>query len=315
MMKTVFNQIENTQASAMVDPVKTFLLSLQNQICHVIEAEDGLARFKEDAWQHKEGGGGLTRVLEKGKIFEKAGVNFSHVQGPSLPQAATLKRPELANAKFQALGVSVVTHPENPYVPTSHSNVRFILVEKEEGPIWWFGGGFDLTPYYPFEEDCIHWHKMAKAACHPFGQVVYPHYKKWADDYFFLKHRNEPRGIGGLFFDDLNVWGFETCFAFMRSIGEHYIKAYQPIVALRKHHAFGVREKNFQTYRRGRYVEFNLLYDRGTLFGLQSGGRTESILMSLPPTVTWDYQYQPEKNSHEAMLYEKFLIAREWVSF
>lgn len=294
--------------------VKNYLLDLQNRICHFVEQEDGKATFLEDKWEHREGGGGLTRVLAAGDVIEKAGVNFSHVYGQQLPQAATAKRPELANATFQALGVSVVIHPQNPYVPTSHMNVRFIVVEKPDNTChWWFGGGFDLTPYYGFHEDCIHWHTTAKAACDPFGLEVYPNYKKWCDDYFFLKHRNEPRGIGGIFFDDLNEWGFERCFAFMQSVGNHYIKAYQLILARRKQHPFTQRERDFQTYRRGRYVEFNLLYDRGTLFGLQSGGRMESILMSLPPLVAWHYDWKSEANSPEAKLMEEFLQKREWV--
>lgn len=303
-----------------VDPVlsisyvKDFLLDLQNRICHFLELEDGQAKFVEDKWQHKEGGGGLSRILTSQNIIEKAGVNFSHVQGSELPQAATTRRPELAHASFQALGVSVVVHPLNPYIPTSHFNVRYILVEKKGcNPIWWFGGGFDLTPYYGFVEDCVHWHQMAKAACDPFGFEVYSKYKKWADQYFFLKHRNESRGIGGIFFDDLNEWGFERCFAFIRSVSEHFIKAYQPIMIQRKQHPFGQHEREFQLYRRGRYVEYNLLYDRGTLFGLQSAGRTESILMSLPPLVAWRYDWHPEANTQEAQLYDKFLRAREWV--
>lgn len=295
--------------------VKDYLLDLQNRICRFAEAEDGKAVFLEDQWQHKEGGGGITRVLTGGNVIEKAGVNFSHVSGLQLPHAATARRPELANSTFQAMGVSVVMHPVNPYVPTSHMNVRCIVVDRpdQEEPYWWFGGGFDLTPYYGFAEDCVHWHSMAKAACEPFGSDVYPKYKKWCDDYFYLKHRQEPRGIGGLFFDDLKDWGFESCFAFMRSVGDHYIKAYQPIVNQRKVHTYTQRERDFQMMRRGRYVEFNLLYDRGTLFGLQSNGRTESILMSLPPLVAWQYDWQPEHGTPEARLYEEFLLQRDWV--
>jgi coproporphyrinogen III oxidase len=296
-----------------VKTVKNYLLDLQNRLCHFLEKEDGSAKFIEDQWQHKEGGGGLTRVMTEGTVIEKAGVNFSHIFGTNLPLAATAKRPELVACSFQALGVSLVTHPFNPYVPTSHLNVRFVLVEKENAPAhWWFGGGFDLTPYYGFEEDCIHWHAMAKKACAPFGTDVYPRYKKWCDDYFYLKHRNEPRGIGGLFYDDLNEWGFERSFAFMQSVGNHFIEAYQPIVARRKQFTFGEREKNFQQYRRGRYVEYNLLYDRGTLFGLQSQGRTESILMSLPPSVIWKYNWQPGSDTPEEVLYKKFLVPRDW---
>lgn len=300
--------------SELITPVKTFLHDLQNRICQILEQEDGLAKFAEETWQHHSGGGGISRVIENGAVIEKGGVNFSHVEGCELPKAATDKRPELANASFQALGVSLVIHPQNPYVPTAHLNVRCIIVEKAgKPPIWWFGGGFDMTPYYGFEEDCVHWHQMAKAACAPFGEDIYPKFKKWCDQYFYLKHRDEPRGIGGLFFDDLNEWDFDQCFAFMQNVGNHFIKAYQPIVARRKNHAYGGLERDFQLYRRGRYVEFNLLYDRGTHFGLQSGGRTESILMSLPPQVTWRYNWQPERGTREAELYETFLVAREWV--
>lgn len=298
----------------MILPVKEYLLSLQNRICQFVEKEDGVAVFKEDAWQHHHGGGGLTRVLNQGAVMEKAGVNFSHVQGLRLPPAATARRPELVDASFQALGVSVVMHPNNPYVPTSHMNVRFILVEKQnQPPTWWFGGGFDLTPYYGFEEDCLHWHQTAHDLCLPFGESVYSNYKKWCDDYFYLKHRNEARGIGGLFFDDLNEWGFDCCFDFIRAVGDGYINAYQPIVAKRKSATFGERERSFQLYRRGRYVEFNLLYDRGTLFGLQSGGRTESILMSLPPLVAWEYDKQNQAASPESKLYTDFLPVKDWI--
>jgi len=297
----------------MITPIKDYLLTLQNRICQMIESEDGGASFVEDKWEHNEGGGGVTRVITAGNVIEKGGVNFSHVQGQQLPQAATVKRPELADASFQALGVSVVMHPHNPYAPTAHMNVRFISVEKPgQEPHWWFGGGFDLTPYYGFEEDCVHWHQTAKTACDPFGADVYAKYKKWCDQYFFLKHRNEPRGIGGLFFDDLNEGGFPRSFAFMQSVGDHFIAAYQPILARRKNTDFGKQERDFQLYRRGRYVEFNLLYDRGTLFGLQSGGRTESILMSLPPMVAWQYSFHPENSSKEAKLYTDFLRPREW---
>lgn len=298
-----------------IDIVKEYLLSLQNQICKMIEKEDGRAKFISDEWTHLNGsGGGITRVMDGGRVIEKGGVNFSHVLGATLPNAATAKRPELANSGFQALGVSVVIHPLNPYVPTSHFNVRCIAVERPNNtPLWWFGGGFDLTPYYGNKADCKHWHKMAKQACDPFGENVYSTYKKWADDYFFLKHRDEARGIGGIFFDDLNHWGFDQCFAFLQSVGEHYIKAYQPILAKRKTKKYGKRERDFQLYRRGRYVEFNLLYDRGTLFGIQSGGRTESILMSLPPQVAWQYGYQPKASTPEGKLYTEFLPPRDWV--
>ena len=295
--------------------VKAFLLDLQDRICAALEKEDGKAAFMEDDWQREGGGGGgRTRVLTEGKVFEQAGVNFSHVTGGSLPASATAHRPELAGRKFEAMGVSLVIHPHNPYVPTSHANVRFFIAEKEGAdPIWWFGGGFDLTPYYPFEEDVLHWHRTAQAACEPFGADVYSKYKKWCDEYFFLKHRGETRGVGGLFFDDLNEGGFERCFQFMQSAGNHYIEAYCPIVSRRKDEKFGERERDFQLYRRGRYVEFNLVYDRGTLFGLQTGGRTESILMSLPPLVKWRYNWAPEPGTPEARLYEDFLRPREWL--
>lgn len=301
---------EKINISAAIIEIKRYLTSLQNQICEMLEKEDGEAKFLEDPWEHKGGGGGLTRVLVGGKVLEKTGVNFSHVHGQSLPPTATAKRPELANTPFQALGVSVIVHPINPYVPTTHANIRFFVSENGH---WWFGGGFDLTPYYGFTEDCKHWHQMAKEACDPFGKEVYPRFKRWCDDYFYLKHRQEPRGIGGLFYDDLNEWGFTRSFDFMRSVGDHFIKAYQPIVNARKDYAFGEQERNFQLYRRGRYVEFNLLYDRGTLFGLQSGGRTESILMSMPPLVSWKYDWKPEKGSPEAKLYEEFLIPKDWI--
>jgi coproporphyrinogen III oxidase len=295
--------------------VKAYLLALQDDICQQLAAEDGQASFAEDAWQRPAGGGGRTRVLSKGAVFEQAGVNFSHVFGEQLPASATAHRPELAGRTFQAMGVSLVIHPHNPYVPTSHANVRFFIAEKVgEAPVWWFGGGFDLTPYYGNQADCIAWHQTAKAACEPFGADVYPRYKQWCDDYFFLKHRNETRGVGGLFFDDLNEWGFAQSFAFTRSVGDHYIQAYRPIVAKRKATPYGERQRDFQLYRRGRYVEFNLVYDRGTLFGLQSGGRTESILMSLPPLVKWQYAYEPEAGSEEAALYTDFLGKRDWLA-
>jgi coproporphyrinogen III oxidase len=311
MREKMVSDINTTLA---ISSVKQYLIDLQNRICHFVEREEDKATFLEDKWEHKEGGGGLTRVLASGSVIEKAGVNFSHVQGQQLPQAATARRPELANSTFQALGVSVVIHPLNPYVPTTHMNVRFIVVEGPQGEAcWWFGGGFDLTPYYGFTEDCVHWHQMAKQACDPLGQTAYAKYKKWCDDYFFLKHRHEPRGIGGIFFDDLTEGGFEQNFAFVQRVGDHYIKAYQPIMARRKQHVFAQKERDFQAYRRGRYVEFNLLYDRGTLFGLQSGGRTESILMSLPPLVAWHYDWHPEAGTNEAALYDDFLRPREWV--
>ncbi len=295
--------------------VKTYLLALQDDICAQLAAEDGGVTFAEDAWERPGGGGGRTRVISNGAVFEQGGVNFSHVFGDKLPPSATAQRPELAGRSFQALGVSLVIHPNNPLVPTSHANVRFFIAEKEgEDPVWWFGGGFDLTPYYGFEDDCISWHRAAKVACDPFGEDVYARYKQWCDDYFFLKHRNEPRGIGGLFFDDLNAWGFEKTFAFMRSVGDAYINAYRPIVSKRKGLLFTETQRDFQLYRRGRYVEFNLVYDRGTLFGLQSGGRTESILMSLPPLVKWRYAWQPEPGSEEARLYTDFLRHRDWLA-
>jgi len=294
--------------------VKDYLLDLQDRICEELAAEDGGGEFREDAWDREQGGGGRSRVMENGTVIEKGGVNFSHVFGSQLPPSATAARPELAGRSFQAMGVSLVIHPKNPYVPTSHANVRFFVAEKEgEPPVWWFGGGFDLTPYYGFEEDVTQWHRTAKAACDPFGDDIYPEFKRWCDDYFHLKHRDEPRGVGGLFFDDLNRFDFDTSFALMRSVGDAYVKAYRPIMARRKDLAYGERERNFQLYRRGRYVEFNLVFDRGTIFGLQSGGRTESILMSLPPLVRWDYDWHPEPGSAEAELYDKFLIQREWV--
>ena len=294
--------------------VKIYLLGLQNQICDELQNTDGKETFVEDSWQREEGGGGLSRVLTNGAVIEKGGVNFSHVMGKKMPASATAHRPELAGRSFEAMGVSLVIHPNNPYIPTSHANVRFFIAEKEgEAPVWWFGGGYDLTPYYGNEEDCRSWHQTAKDACEPFGEEVYPKYKKWCDEYFYLKHRDEPRGVGGLFFDDLNSMGFEQSFAFMQAVGNSYSKAYVPIVEKRKGTPFSEKEKQFQLYRRGRYVEFNLVYDRGTLFGLQTGGRTESILMSLPPLVRWEYDWNPELGSKEAELYEKFLKAQEWV--
>ncbi len=298
-----------------IDTVKQYLLSLQEDICRQLEQEETSGKpFLEDTWQREQGGGGRSRVLEGGEVFEKAGVNFSHVYGDGLPKSATAHRPELEGRRFQAMGVSLVIHPRNPMVPTSHANVRFFIAEKEGAdPVWWFGGGFDLTPYYGFEEDCVHWHQTAKAACDPFGEEVYPRYKNWCDEYFYLKHRNETRGVGGLFFDDLNEWEYEQCFAFMRSVGDAYIQAYRPIVQKRKDLSYTDQQREFQLYRRGRYVEFNLVYDRGTLFGLQTGGRTESILMSLPSLVSWKYNWQPEPGSEEEKLYTHFLGARDWI--
>lgn len=295
--------------------VMHYLLDLQDRICTALAAEDGVAAFRENAWERPGGGGGRTRVLEGGAVFEKGGINFSHVFGDNLPPSATAHRPELAGRHFQAMGVSLVMHPGNPYVPTSHANVRYFLAERDGyDPVWWFGGGFDLTPYYGFDEDAAHWHRTARAACAPFGDGVYRRLKNWCDEYFFLRHRNEPRGVGGLFFDDENEGGFDRCFALMRSIGDHYVPAYIPIVNRRKGMAFGERERTFQKIRRGRYVEFNLVYDRGTLFGLQSGGRTESILMSLPPEVSWRYDWSPEAGTPEARLYERYLKPRDWIA-
>ncbi|HFG2216530.1 oxygen-dependent coproporphyrinogen oxidase [Vibrio cholerae] len=296
--------------------VKHFLLQLQDKICQQLEATDGQAQFIEDAWQRepgeKLGGGGRTRVMREGAVFEQGGVNFSHVFGEQMPASATAHRPELAGRRFEAMGVSLVMHPKNPYVPTSHANVRFFIAEKEgEDPIWWFGGGFDLTPFYPFVEDGQHWHQTAKQLCAPFGAEIYNEHKAWCDRYFYLPHRNETRGIGGLFFDDLNEWPFEQCFAYIQAVGEGYTQAYVPIVEKRKNTPFTERERQFQLYRRGRYVEFNLVLDRGTLFGLQTGGRTESILMSMPPLARWEYSYQPQAGTPEAKLSE-FLVPREW---
>ncbi len=299
--------------SAPTQRVRDYLSALQDDLCGALEQEDGEALFREDSWSREAGGGGRTRVLEGGAVFEQAGVNFSHVKGEHLPPSATAARPELAGLGFQALGISVVIHPLNPHVPTAHANVRFFTTERRGSePLWWFGGGYDLTPYYPYLEDVIHWHEAASSACEPFGDDVYPRFKRWCDEYFYIKHRGEARGVGGLFFDDLNEWGFERCFEFMRAIGDSYIDAYLPIVQRRRHTPWGERERAFQLYRRGRYVEFNLVYDRGTLFGLQSGGRTESILMSLPPVVNWRYNFQPEPGSAEAALAE-FLRARDWL--
>jgi coproporphyrinogen III oxidase len=302
-----------------VGAVRDYLLALQDRICTALEAEDGESRFLHDDWSredggHSLGGGGRTRVMRAGVVFEQAGVNFSHVTGAQMPPSATAARPELAGRRFEALGVSLVIHPNNPYVPTSHANVRFFIAEKDgEAPVWWFGGGYDLTPYYPFIDDVLHWHEIARSACEPFGDEVYPRYKAWCDRYFYLKHRGETRGVGGLFFDDLNEWGFEKSFDFLRAVGDSYLDAYLPVVRRRKTLDFGERQREFQLYRRGRYVEFNLVYDRGTLFGLQSGGRTESILMSLPPLVSWRYNWAPREGSEEAALYG-YLVPRDWLS-
>ncbi len=297
-----------------VAQVKAFLLQLQDEICRSLEQADGVGRFVEDAWAREGGGGGRTRVMRHGDMIEQGGVNFSHVYGDAMPASATAHRPELAGRKFEAMGVSLVIHPHNPYVPTSHANVRFFIAEKEdEEPIWWFGGGFDLTPFYPFAEDVQHWHRVSRDLCQPFGEDIYPEFKSWCDRYFFLKHRNETRGVGGLFFDDLNRWPFADCFAFMQAVGRGYLDAYLPIIERRKAQPYGERERDFQLYRRGRYVEFNLVYDRGTLFGLQTGGRTESILMSMPPLARWEYDWQPEAGSPEALLYTDYLAPREWL--
>ena len=302
--------------TAQSEKVRTYLLDLQDRICRTLEAEDGAATFTEDRWERAEGGGGRSRVMAEGAVFEKAGINFSDVQGIGLPPSATATRPQLAGAGFRAMGVSLVVHPRNPHVPTTHMNVRFFYAEPKDGaPIWWFGGGFDLTPYYGQRADAIHWHRTARAACEPFGEALYPKLKQICDEYFYLPHRGEPRGIGGIFFDDYADGGFEQAFAFMQSVGDHFLPAYQPIVARRKDTPHTEAERQFQLYRRGRYVEFNLVYDRGTLFGLQSKGRTESILMSLPPLVRWDYDWHPTPGSPEAELYEIFLKPQDWANF
>jgi coproporphyrinogen III oxidase len=298
-----------------IEKVKQYLLKLQDNICQTLELVDGKGNFVEDNWQRELGGGGRTRVLTGGNVIEQGGVNFSHVFGGKLPESATAARPELAGRSFQAVGVSLVIHPNNPFVPTTHANVRFFIADKlGEAPVWWFGGGFDLTPFYPFHEDVVHWHSVANKLCQPFGDNVYPDYKKWCDDYFYLKHRDETRGVGGLFFDDLNKQGFEKSFKFMQAVGNGFLDAYVPIVEKRKDIPFGQKERDFQLYRRGRYVEFNLVHDRGTLFGLQTGGRTESILMSMPPLVRWEYCYEPEPESKEADLYANYLHPRQWLS-
>jgi len=313
----------NTLDNVSVARVKDYLLALQQKVCAAIEQEDGQAGFREDRWQRQaddqqpaglSAGGGCSRVLTGGAVFEQAGVNFSHVSGASLPPSATAARPELCGRSFQALGVSLVIHPRNPHVPTCHTNVRLLLAEKTgEADVWWFGGGYDLTPYYPELEDVIAWHQAARSACTPFGDDVYPRYKAWCDRYFYLPHRAETRGVGGLFFDDLNAWGFERCFAFQQAVGDSFLGAYLPIVRRRKDTAWSDEQRQFQLYRRGRYVEFNLVYDRGTLFGLQSGGRTESILMSLPPLARWEYDWRPSAGSPEAVLYQDYLRPRDWL--
>lgn len=295
--------------------VHQYLLDLQSNICEQLTATDGKEAFQTDTWTRPEGGGGISRVIRNGAVFEKGGVNFSHVTGATLPPSASAHRPHLAGAPWEAMGVSLVLHPNNPYAPTSHANVRFFIAQPEGSePVYWFGGGYDLTPYYGFDEDCVHWHEIARKACQPFGEQVYADYKRWCDEYFYLKHRDEPRGVGGLFFDDHNTGDFAQDFAFMQAVGDSFIEAYEPILQRRKTLPFGEREREFQLYRRGRYVEFNLVYDRGTLFGLQSGGRTESILMSLPPLVRWDYNQVPESGSEEARLTEHFLTGRDWLA-
>jgi coproporphyrinogen III oxidase len=296
-----------------IQAVERFLTGLQHSIVSRLEALDGRP-FVRDAWQRPQGGGGLTCILEDGELFERAGVGYSHVHGGSLPPSASDKRPELAGRAFEAMGVSLVLHPRNPYIPTVHMNVRFFLAEKSGAdPVWWFGGGMDLTPYYAWEEDARHFHATCRDALAPFGADTYARYKRWCDEYFFIRHRNEPRGIGGIFFDDVHEPDFETAFALQRRVGEHFIDAYEPIVQRRRGVEYGERERDFQAYRRGRYVEFNLVYDRGTLFGLQSGGRAESILMSMPPRVSWRYGWKPAPGSDEARLYSDFLVARDWV--
>jgi len=305
-------QLDGKNAADVIALVKSYLLGLQDNICQTLELADGKGQFVEDSWVREEGGGGRSRVIKNGAVIEQGGVNFSHVFGSQMPASATANRPELAGRNFQAMGVSLVIHPHNPYIPTSHANVRFFIAEKEgEAPIWWFGGGFDLTPFYPFKDDVVHWHDTAKKLCAPFGENVYPKYKAWCDEYFYLKHREETRGVGGLFFDDLNELGFEQSFAFMQAVGNGYLDAYIPIVERRKSMAFTERERDFQLYRRGRYVEFNLVFDRGTLFGLQTGGRTESILMSMPPLARWEYCYTPAPGSAEAKLTD-WLKPTDW---
>jgi coproporphyrinogen III oxidase len=304
-----------TDFNTAITDVKAFLEGLQEHIVAKLEEVDGKEKFRHDDWQRPGGGGGRSRVLIQGGVFEQAGVGFSHVFGDAMPPSATRSRPELAGRRFQAMGVSLVLHPHNPYVPTTHANFRFFVAEREDAePVWWFGGGFDLTPYYPFRDDVLHWHRAARDACAGFGEDAYARFKAWCDEYFYLKHRNEARGVGGLFFDDLNEGGFDHCFEFVKRAAYHFLPGYLPIVVARRDHPFGEREREFQLYRRGRYVEFNLLYDRGTLFGIQSGGRTESILMSLPPRVRWEYNWQPEPGSREAELTDYYLVPRDWLA-
>lgn len=300
--------------SVSKEAIKAYLLELQDKICAALESVDGTGKFIEDAWQRPGGGGGRTRVLTNGTVFEQGGVNFSHIFGDKMPASATAARPELAGRRFEAMGVSLVQHPKNPHIPTSHANVRFFIAEKDgEDPVWWFGGGFDLTPFYPNDSDIRHWHQTAADLCARFGDNLYQEHKKWCDEYFYLKHRNETRGVGGLFFDDLNQWPMQTCFDYIKAVGEGYIDAYVPIVESNKNKAFTEQQREFQLYRRGRYVEFNLVWDRGTLFGLQSGGRTESILMSMPPLARWEYDYAPAPDSDEARLYD-YLSPKDWLN-
>jgi coproporphyrinogen III oxidase len=300
--------------SADASRVKGYLSELQDRITAAVEAVDG-AKFRRDPWDRPEGGGGESRVLSDGTVFERAGVSVSHVFGERMPPSASNARPEIAGAPFEAMGLSLVFHPRNPHAPTTHCNVRFLIAKPKTGPdVWWFGGGFDLTPYYPYDEDVLHWHRTARDACRVLGPDAYPKYKAWCDGYFFLPHRNETRGVGGLFFDDLNQGGFEPSFAFLRSVGDAFLSAYLPILERRKHAPYGDRERQFQLYRRGRYVEFNLVYDRGTLFGLQSKGRIESILMSMPPMVRWEYDWHPLPGSPEARLYADFLRPRDYLA-
>ncbi len=295
-------------------PVLDYFLNLQERIVEALQHADG-KNFLHDSWQRPEGGGGISCVIEEGNVFERGGVNFSHVTGDRLPPSTSASRPELAGRGFEAAGVSLVLHPRNPYAPTVHLNVRCFMAKKAgESPVWWFGGGMDLTPYYGFNEDAEHFHRTCRDALNPFGDGLHARFKAWCDEYFYLKHRKEPRGIGGIFFDDFNESGFDQSFAMTRSVGDHFLKAYLPILQRRISTAYSERERDFQAYRRGRYVEFNLVYDRGTLFGLQSGGRTESILMSMPPVVKWRYDWRPETNSPEARLYSDFLIAKDWLA-
>lgn len=305
---------EVSASNVNIEAVKAYLLKLQDHICQSLEQADGKGKFVEDLWQRDAGGGGRTRVLTDGDVIEQGGVNYSYVHGDNMPASATAHRPELEGRSFQACGVSLVIHPKNPHIPTSHANVRFFIAEKPgHEPIWWFGGGFDLTPFYPQKEDVLHWHQTAKDLCDPFGENVYGEYKKWCDDYFYLKHRGETRGVGGLFFDDLNQWGFDKSFDFMQAVGNGFTDAYVPIINKRKDTPVTEAQRQFQLYRRGRYVEFNLVYDRGTLFGLQTGGRTESILMSMPPLVRWEYNFTPQSGSAEANLYDNYLKPIDWL--